>query len=197
MLNTGDDIATMIAGRVLQGVSSALVWVVGLTLVADTVGSQWIGQYMGYIALSLSVGLLVSPFLGGIVFAQGGYNAVFGMVYVLLGMDVLLRVLLIERRHAKRWNVTETHNDQVEAQNSPDVADEELERDHGHDVRFDPIPRSPIIRLPQIVTLLASRRLLAALWGIFARACLLTSFDAVLPLFVQKTFGWNSTGAGT
>ncbi|KAK5007264.1 hypothetical protein LTR16_000947, partial [Cryomyces antarcticus] len=58
------------------------------------------------------------------------------------------------------------------------------------------LKRRVVANLPPIITLLASRRLLAALWGCLVQASLLTSFDSVLPLFVRATFGWTSTGAG-
>lgn len=51
-------------------------------------------------------------------------------------------------------------------------------------------------RLPPVLTLLASRRLLSALYACIIQATLLTAFDSILPLFVRDTFGWNSLGAG-
>lgn len=58
------------------------------------------------------------------------------------------------------------------------------------------VTKSPWRRMPPVITLLASRRLLAALWGCLVQASLMTAFDTVVPLFVQRVFGWNSTGAG-
>lgn len=50
--------------------------------------------------------------------------------------------------------------------------------------------------LPPIIFLLGSRRILVAIFTCTIESALLTSFDALLPLFVRHTFGWNSTGAG-
>ena len=44
--------------------------------------------------------------------------------------------------------------------------------------------------------LLKSPRLLAANYGIFLNCSLIACLDGVLPLFVQRTFGWNASGAG-
>lgn len=44
--------------------------------------------------------------------------------------------------------------------------------------------------------LLASPRILAALYSTFIHSTLHTSFDAVLPRFVQRTFLWTPSGAG-
>ncbi|MCJ1378827.1 hypothetical protein MMC17_001926 [Xylographa soralifera] len=44
--------------------------------------------------------------------------------------------------------------------------------------------------------LLSSPRLAAAVYGCFTHTTLIAAFDAILPLFVKRTFGWTSTGAG-
>ncbi|KAG0652487.1 putative MFS-type transporter [Hyphodiscus hymeniophilus] len=62
--------------------------------------------------------------------------------------------------------------------------------------RSPPPVSSRLSRYPPVLTLLKSRRLLTALWGIMIQGALMTAFDSVLPLFVQETFGWDSIGAG-
>lgn len=76
---------------------------VGLALLADTVGSEGVGVAIGYVAVGMSIGMLVGPLLGGVVYDHGGYNAVFAMCYILIGIDVFLRVVLIEKKVAARW----------------------------------------------------------------------------------------------
>ncbi|KAL8994467.1 MAG: hypothetical protein Q9169_005576 [Polycauliona sp. 2 TL-2023] len=49
---------------------------------------------------------------------------------------------------------------------------------------------------PTTRALLASPQILAALYGSFVHSTLHTSFDAVLPRFVQRTFHWSPSGAG-
>ncbi|KAL9037819.1 MAG: hypothetical protein Q9214_005534, partial [Letrouitia sp. 1 TL-2023] len=49
---------------------------------------------------------------------------------------------------------------------------------------------------PTIFALLGSPRLIAAMYGAFVELSLITSFDSILPRFVHKTFGWDSTGGG-
>lgn len=100
MLNVGGNIAVFIVGRTLQGISAAVVWTVGLALLSDTVGSERIGQQMGkrcmfrmvkllniagYVSIAMSLGILIAPLLGGVVFARAGYNAVFALQYALIG----------------------------------------------------------------------------------------------------------------
>ncbi|KAI4281961.1 MAG: hypothetical protein L6R38_003304 [Xanthoria sp. 2 TBL-2021] len=49
---------------------------------------------------------------------------------------------------------------------------------------------------PKTRALFASPQILAALYSTFIHSTLHTSFDAVLPRFVQRTFHWSPSGAG-
>lgn len=67
-LTVGSSIAIFVVGRILQGFSAAVVWVVGLALLADTVGQDQVGEYMGWVGMAMSMAILLAPLLGGIVF---------------------------------------------------------------------------------------------------------------------------------
>ena len=49
---------------------------------------------------------------------------------------------------------------------------------------------------PAMALLLSSPRIRAAVYGCFTHTTLISAFDAVLPLFVKRTFLYTSTGAG-
>jgi MFS family permease len=57
----------LVIARVLQGLSAAVVWTVGMALVVDTVGKDQVGAAMGYISMAMTVGTVFGPFIGGIV----------------------------------------------------------------------------------------------------------------------------------
>jgi MFS family permease len=61
------DGASLVIARVLQGLSGAAVWTVGLALVVDTVGKDRTGLAMSFVSVSTTVGLVSGPFLGGIM----------------------------------------------------------------------------------------------------------------------------------
>jgi MFS family permease len=233
MLCVGSSIGVLAAGRVLQGMSAAVVWVVGLALVVDTVGPDEVGQAMGYMGVSMSLAMLVAPLLGGVVFAQAGYYAVFAMAFGLMALDVFLRVVLIERKVAAKWARPDAmggtvKKDGPEEGNRNSVASVEMDAitvekdattahlpgqqnerpplEHTTSKRSaaeEVVPdRAPAVvkrwveRMPPVIFLLSSRRLLSALWACVMQATLLTAFDSILPLFVKDTFHWSSIGAG-
>ncbi len=55
----------LVVARMLQGMSGAVVWTVGLAMIMDTVGVQNLGKVMGTIFSIVSVGELAAPVLGG------------------------------------------------------------------------------------------------------------------------------------
>lgn len=181
---------------------------IGLALLADTVPQENLAQAMGYVSLGMSLGILIAPLLGGVVFDNAGYDAVFGMAYGLIGLDIILRLLLVEKKVAARWDPVadvEAHKAAdssnaatVPAQNG--VSDTEKGLTSGQSESPDP-PASTHLRnrrrdrLPPVLALLYSRRLLAALFCALIQASLLTSFDSVLTIHAASLFGWTATGA--
>ena len=210
-LCAGSSIPVLVAGRALQGFSASVVWTVGLALLSETVSKEDMGQAMGYIAAATSVGQLAGPLLGGVVYAKAGYYAVFAMGFAIIGVDIFLRLMLIERHVAEQWlspsdasppeepGTTDTqHRSDNEIQPLPaptrhsiGVMPSELEKD----TNINDTPRWMQV-LPPVITLLRIPRLLAALFGCFVQSIALASFDSVLPLYVKEIFHWTSTGAG-
>jgi MFS family permease len=201
LLCIGTDIGLWIAGRLFQGAAAAVVWTVGIALLVDTVGKEGLGQAIGYVSMSLSIGTLAGPLLGGVLYQHGGYYSVFGLAFGLIGIDILLRLVLIEQKHAARWLTPERRPLSPEQNDGEKITTQAASNSSVTENR--PAPemsekksnrtRSP---LGQAVTLLSSPRLIVSLWGYFIVSLVLTSFDSVLPLFVQETFGWEQTAQG-
>lgn len=103
MLCFGSHIAVLVAGRILQGASAAIVWTVGLALLVDTVGQKEVGQVMGYVSISMSVAILIAPLLGGVVYDRAGYYGVYYMAFALIVLDIILRMTMIEKKFAQKW----------------------------------------------------------------------------------------------
>ncbi|OMP82586.1 putative MFS-type transporter [Diplodia seriata] len=262
MLNVGTSIGVLVAARLLQGASAAVVWVVGLALLVDTVGRDDVGQAMGWVSMAMSLAVLVAPLLGGVVLERAGYDAVWAMAYALLGVDVVARLVLVEKRVAGRWVGGQEEGGGVDGAETAAAdgrcccgeggggegggededgggrekeEEEEKEKERGsadispvsgqelqdsekqqqpttttrpcphHDIaRHDNEPTTTIPqhprrlrdRLPPTLSLLLSARLASSLWSTLVVSILMSSLDAVLPLYVRARFNWSSTGAG-
>ena len=64
-------------GRLIQGASSAIVFPVGMAILADTVDQEGVGPAMGFTSMSLALGVLIGPVIGGVLYHSYGYLAVF------------------------------------------------------------------------------------------------------------------------
>ncbi|KAL2008992.1 hypothetical protein VTN00DRAFT_7186 [Thermoascus crustaceus] len=177
VLTAARSLAPYIIGRILQGGAASMVAVAGFAIVTDAAELGNLGQTL---------------VLGGLVYHSGGYYAVFGMAFAIVGVDLLLRLGMIEKRLADRWtNSAEDSTgseSEEQAQNgmsaltsSKRVQSQQPDKDHG---KF------------AILKLLKQPRILIAMWGILVQALVIGAFDSTLPVFVETTFGWDAFGAG-
>ena len=169
------------------------------------------------------IAILVGPLLGGAVYAKAGYYAVFAMCFGLIGLDILLRLATVEKKIAAKWteasdsglsDITfsveegkQRHN-KLSPNSGEGKAQDPFARPskryevqqppphvkYGRDLEFhNDFPRR---KLPPILTLLQSPRILASLWGCLVQATLMAAFDTILPLRVHQVFHWDSLGGG-
>lgn len=243
LLCIGSTLSMWIAGQILGGLSSAICWTAGPGLLVDTVGKENVGKSMGYIALVMNLAYLLGPLLGGVVFDHCGYTSVFVMMFVIILIDIVLRMVLIEKKVSASWDqrppsahIAEKTDlkywvSVYDANGAPSLSPSTemttlgrfswaysgrnayaLSMYCSESLRvppYDPL-KYPLIqdcelssgktssrsRLPPIIRLLGSWRMLVALWATVVNGVVLCGFDAILPLFVNHAFGWNATGAG-
>lgn len=175
-------------GRVIQGFASALLYTVSLALLADTVPRDEVGKWLGVALSCNNIGMVLSPLFGGVIYDAAGKYAVFAGTMALIGLDMLFRLfMIVEPRQATAKTMSRLNTPESKNTNSP--APSLWSSD-------EKVPKLPTTRGSDILRLIRSPRLLAALYGIFLNECLNTSLTAILPLFVDKMFGWNTLGAG-
>ena len=203
MLCLGRSIGVLVAGRLLQGASAAVVWTVALALLSDTVNKEESAKALGYVASAYSVGVLIAPLLGGAVYNRAGYYAVFAMTFAVIGLDIVLRLLLIEKKVARKWLEDEStgrsdgqSSPHLELQHQTPPSSKTAEMEKAEAMVTHVPSTSAKKKLPTLLILLKSRRILAATWGNLVAAATVGAFDTTLPLYCNKTFGFNSLGAG-
>lgn len=208
--------ALQVLSRVGQGAADAMLYVVGMTIILDTVSVKHIAEYMGHVAIAMNVGTFAGPLLGGVVFDRAGYHAMWWMMLGFVILDALLRYVMVEKTKVSRA-------EDVAGQSESDL-DQELTRDiHDQDVDLSGVKAAPSAdgmqliristytavnqssplggamkrdRLPAIVTLLASMRMDVALYGVCVQAMIFSGFETVVSLYVQDIWDYSSLGAG-
>ena len=97
LLFLGTHIAIAVIARVLQGLSAALVWVSGLAFLTSHVEAKHLGWVMGIISVAQGAGELLGPVVGGVMYEHAGHFAVLGLVCAVLGVDMVLRIILVDK----------------------------------------------------------------------------------------------------
>jgi MFS family permease len=97
--------------RFLQGCSSAVVWTVGIAVLADTLPTEQLGVAMGTIGSVVALAMVSAPVVGGTIFHSFGFEAVFWTLGGLLIIDVILRLMMIERKDAKKWDIIDSESE--------------------------------------------------------------------------------------
>ncbi|BCS18179.1 uncharacterized protein APUU_11006S [Aspergillus puulaauensis] len=200
--------AMFVIARLLQGGATAMVAVAGLALLTDSVPLDNLGQTIGYQGSAIALGFLLGPLLGGIIYDTAGYQAVFGMAFALVGVDLVMRVLIVEKKVAAKWidssfdsppsspllsdrgsggyhtfaDTTQPPRSLSEIESTNEQAqDDEHTRDY---------------KAPTILEIAKQPRVVISSFGLLVQGLLFSAFDATIPIFVEATFNWTALGAG-
>ena len=180
---------------------------------------------MGFVFSGMTFGVLVSPFLAGTAYDKAGYSAVLAMMFGVLGIDIVLRLFMIDKKGAMIRNIgcdeSIAYGHVVDDASSFDESEGEIQglrgtspREGRDDERMtsqatmadenSPLlpSRSESARSSfadfsgKMAVLMRSRRLMAAVFGSLIHIVLLSAFDAILPRYISLLFGWSATAAG-
>ncbi|KAL5043847.1 hypothetical protein BDW71DRAFT_216112 [Aspergillus fruticulosus] len=205
-------ITMFVIARLLQGGATAIVAVAGLALLTDSVPLDNLGQTIGYQGSAVALGFLLGPLLGGIVYDKAGYDVVFRMAFALVGLDLVMRVAMIEKGAAAKWTDTDpsagsspepivssgchagyqTFADDRETEIESDAStltdgqSQDYEQEHGYEEA----------RPPTFLQIAKQPRVVISSFGLLVQGLLFSAFDATIPIFVETTFNWTPLGAG-
>ena len=199
LFSVAQSILWLVVARILQGMAAAVVWTVGMALLMDTVGSENLGEALGTVFSITSVGELIAPVVGGVAYERFGSNAVFGVGFLLIAIDLVMRIFLIEKKTAAEYGpldsgsiTSDLTDEEAVTEQTPLVAKNDiLEED------WKLPPNLPAwVRTFPIVYCLRNPRLLVAMVFSMAQAIIIGVYDATLPIEAQVLYNFNSLQAG-
>lgn len=200
----GKTVSAFVVARVCQGIYSSATWSTGLALLSIRVADGGVGRALGICTTGFNVAIIVAPLLGGWLLATSGFAPIFACTIPLIALDLGLRILVSpcptkRERLAHDYWVIKTTDEGVPcispASSISPTFSIDIDRDCVADAAPD-IDRTNHTSGSPLLALLRQHRLQLVMWANFINIFSLTSFDAVLPLYVDETFGWGSTGAG-
>lgn len=210
ILAVGQTMTVLVAARALQGISAAIVWTVGLVILQDTVPSNRLGATIGTVTGFVSIGAFIAPVIGGIFYDKLGNEAVFGLALGLLGVDLVMRGIMIERRVAEKWGVdyennTDRRDSKVsENETSPLLSTPALTNNANNAIPNNeedrkyilPSPLPQYLPKPLLYILFTSPRLLTCTLSSLLLAALVAINNATIPIQANLLFNLTSFSSG-
>lgn len=154
VIATSHSILHLVLGRCLQGASTAIVTISGMALVLDEIPSHAVAVTLGWLSSATTAGFTVGPALGGVLYRYGGWWTVFGTIFGVLLVDLLLRLSVVKETSLEVLGAAHS------SQTCEDVA-------------------STSKRSFAFVVLLRQKRVRIMLWGVLVSGIIVSSFDAV------------------
>lgn len=193
-----------VLARLLQGGATAMVAVAGLALLTDSVPLDNLGQTIGYQGSAIALGFLLGPLLGGIIYDAAGYQNVFRMAFGLVGVDLVMRVAMVEKKVVEGWRGSDSDTASASASASAPIlssgrdegyrtfSDQEMnggldgqpeQQAHEHATPANPPAES---KPPAILEIAKQPRVVISSLGLLAQGILFSAFDAVRPILPFK-----------
>ncbi len=146
--------------------------------------------------MAISIGLLVGPVLGGVLYECAGYFATFVPALGLLGLELVLALLIVEDGTKGAVGDSEDKGRQGEAEDGSSITAEDepgvvttgADARSPHALESQPLLPHPPATANTYLVLLASPRFLTSLTGILILNSTACGFDAVLAPYISATF---------
>ncbi|POS83080.1 hypothetical protein EPUL_003738, partial [Erysiphe pulchra] len=193
--------------RVFQGISASVVWTVGLTMILDAVGSRNLGVVLSSIFGFICVGELLAPVLGGIIYQQLGEAWVFGVGFLMLAFDLVVRILVVEKKVVKRYgwdNILFQKDSNHPNETSPLISTKDKTVVKVTDISSESLNEWKLpsnvpnwfSKIPILYLTSNSPRISASLLLCLTHSMTLGIFDATIPLESFDLFSFTSRSAG-
>ncbi|WOO83202.1 putative MFS-type transporter2 [Vanrija pseudolonga] len=217
MFMLGNHYVAMIMGRILQGACSCVVWTVGMALITENIDEKNLGKHIGIALTGFTLGTTIGPPVGGALYKRLGWNSPFIFCIVINAVDLLVRLLVLEKRLMHNWHPTEKARLEVLAcaeATAAQTADGAVATAPGDSsiaasttetavvpttnpaTPAEPKEEKQLSPFGVIVALLSIPRGMAALTIAFIFGLMYGAMDASLALHVNDTWGKDSETVG-
>lgn len=158
----------------------------------EAVGQENLGCATDFSSMSVRMGLLLGPVMGGLLYEYEGHFETFLPALVLVGAEVALRMLIIEDKKRDVTSASENTGAESGMENGTEKT--------GNPIKAGAIAATetqPLLRPPPRPTapqntiyriLLTNRAFLASLAAIFIHTSTTSAFSAILPPYISSTF---------
>lgn len=150
-----------------------------------------------------AVGSLCAPFLGGALYQKAGLHGIAAVAIAVLGIDLVMRLLVIEKRAAKTTDDNSYYSKQFDDGQGDLDQEANPERQplincrHCRDEDFElSDDQTHIARTIPLLPCLANSSLRVALLALLAQAILMGNFDSTIAVIAKEMFDSDPFQAG-
>ncbi|KAJ5667152.1 hypothetical protein N7507_003016 [Penicillium longicatenatum] len=163
------------------------MWVVGFTTVANTVSLGNTAKTYAMMSIASSLGSSTGPMLSGILYQLEGYWVAWISAFVLLGVDMAFRLLMVEKKRL----ITDTTDDLTTERDSVSERSPLLSTHNSASESHD------ASKGPNFYWCIFSKvNFVAGVYLSIVFGLLIGTFNATIPLHVRDVFGWGGMQSG-
>ncbi|KAL9552935.1 hypothetical protein MBANPS3_003518 [Mucor bainieri] len=172
----------LLIARFLQGVSNACVWTMCLCLIADNWPKDQLGVQMGKLVGFYPLGMMVG-LPAGVLYSELGHEAPFIASMILSAIDLLMRLVIIERSSApKEWFEDQDLQKDTEKRHTK-TADDDLQ--HCPEPGTSRVTWVQLLKQPRLIVSLALTAIVATV---------MSAFEPTLSMRLAQEWGFNAAG---
>lgn len=176
----------LFVGRFFQCITSNGLWIVGLSTMAENLGSEHMGKISGLTTTLTAAGTTAGPIIAGILFAMGGYWCAWTGAAAFLLVDIMMRVLMTEKHFESQQGTENNEQDPLLMSHPPRVDGEQS----------DGSPSSEVRGWRFHLCLFREAGFSTGIFCAFVFALLVGCFESTLAVHVRITFGWEALYVG-
>ncbi|KAJ5552257.1 hypothetical protein N7494_001635 [Penicillium frequentans] len=172
----------------VQAVASSIMWVAGYTTVAKVTSLENTAKTYALISMASCLGYSTGPMVSGTLLQLKGYWVAWTSAFLLLGIDMAFRLLMVEKKREE----IDTTGDSITEQD-PDSERSALLSTHPDEPETYAAPKT----IPNFYRCIFSKvNFVAGVYLSVVFGLLITSFNATIPLHVRDVFGWGGMQSG-
>ncbi|GAA6018444.1 hypothetical protein JCM11491_007000 [Sporobolomyces phaffii] len=205
MFMEANNYTLMVIARILQGFSGTVLWTIGLALITDSVPEERAGVVIGYTMIGFSIGQGIGPPAGGAIYERFGWRGPFVFSIILVVIDLLMRLVIIEKHHALEWVKSGVEVKGFEApgwnEDASTTEKEDAEDELSKVTRGDVGPAPAASKIPShwigFLSMLTDPRALTSFTITLLNGLILGGMlDTAMTIHLSEVYGLRSLGAG-
>lgn len=173
----------LFVGRFFQCIVSNALYIVGMATMAENIGSEHMGKIAGLSLTLTSAGTCSGPVIAGFLFGIGGYWAAWAGAALFLVVDIIMRLLMIEKPNRHDTGQENPTSRCVESRGDCSECEPLL-------TRSQPLVQE-VGGWRFYLFLFRQPRFAAGIACYFVFALYIASFESTLAMHVRNVFGWG------